>query len=121
MQTNPLETVPEEEKDESAAVAAADPQAEEIDVDSQQTQEVAAPVVSMSDLEGTPSDTTANPQAPVPTQQSAPAPSPTPKIFLQQQGANVNAQPFVSSLSSLGPMPGSEVQFNGNPYFRWLD
>ena len=70
----------------------------------------------MSDLEGTPSDTMATPQAPVPTQQSAPTPSPTPQSLLQQQGANVNAQPFVSSLSSLGPMPGSEVQFNGNPF-----
>ena len=87
MQVNPLETVPEE--DESAAVAAADPQVEEIDADSQQAQEVAAPVVSMSDLEGTPSDTTATPQAPVPTQQSAPAPSPTPQSFLQQNGSNV--------------------------------
>ena len=61
MQFDPLETVPEEE-DESAAVAAADPHVEEIDVGSQQTEEVAAPVVSMSDLEGAPSDTTATPQ-----------------------------------------------------------
>ena len=90
MQINPLETVPEG----SAAVAAADPQAEEIDVDSQQTHEVAAPVVSMSDLEGTPSETTATPQAPVQTQQSAPTLSPTPTSLLQQQGANVNAHPF---------------------------
>ena len=114
MQVNPLETVFEE--DESAAVAAADPQLVEIDVDSQQTAEAAAPVVTMSDLEGTPSDTMATPQAPVSTHQSAPTPSPTPQRLLQQQGANVNAQPFVSSLSSLGPMPGSEVQFNGNPF-----
>ena len=114
MQVNPLETVPEE--DESAEVATADPQVVEIDVDSQQTAEAAAPVVTMSDLEGTPSETMATPQAPASTHQSAPTPSPTPQSLLQQQGANVNAQPFVSSLSSLGPMPGSEVQFNGNPF-----
>ena len=54
MQTNPLETVPEEEEVASTAVAAVDPHIEEADVDSQQTEEVAAPVVSMSDLEGTP-------------------------------------------------------------------
>ena len=63
---NPLDPVPEE--DESAALAAADPQIGELDVESQQ-QAAAAPAVSMSDLEGTPSDTTATPQAParVPT------------------------------------------------------
>ena len=113
MQVNPLETVPEE--DESAEVATADPQVEEIDVVSQQTEEVAAPVVTMSDLEGTPSDTMATPQAPVSTQQSAPTPSPTPQRLLQQQGANVNAQPFVSSLSSLGPMPGREDSVPDQP------
>ena len=51
MQTNPLEAVPEEEEVASTAVAAVDPHIEETDVDSQQTEEVAAPVVSMSDLD----------------------------------------------------------------------
>ena len=109
---NPLDPVPEE--DESAAVAAADPQIGELDVESQQ-QAAAAPAVKLSDLEGTPSGATATPQPLVPSQQPAPTSSPTPQSMLSQTGVNINALPFVSNLSSLGPMPGSEVEFNGIP------
>ena len=107
---NPLEPVPEE--DESAEVAAADPQIGELDVESQQ-QAAAAPAVSMSDLEGTPSGATATPQPLVPSQQPAPTSSPTPQSMLSQTGVNVNAHPFESSVSSLGPVTGSECSVPG--------
>ena len=103
----PLETVPEVDTAVNAV-----PQSEEVEVDSQQSQS-AAPM-QMSDLEGTPSATELSAEVSnVP--QTNPTSSPTSQSMLSQTGVNTNAQPFVSSLSSLGPMPGSEVQFNGIP------
>ena len=103
----PLETVPEADTAVNAV-----PQSEEREVDSQQSQS-AAPM-QMSDLGGTPSATELSAEVSnVP--QANPTSSPTSQSMLSQTGVNANAQPFVSSLSSLGPMPGSEVQFNGIP------
>ena len=115
MPGDPLETVPEGTDEEKVPS-----DTEETEVVSQQQ---SAMPMQMSDLGGTPSATDQQATVPPGSQQATVPPSsqthsttsPTPQSMLSQTGVNVNALPFVSSLSSLGPMPGSEVEFNGVP------